>query len=304
MFRTDEIAVAAHNNSKLRQYIQAKGSLVIGHGSKLETALMSQEHMDELRQLSATLFGDNQPDSTYVLVWSKGLVKCYAPRMLLRQKTLQLRWGELYKPVSEIAAIEGVTLLPNIVAEQKFTKYSVSLCTAEGYEAIFRIYLRDGTKLNAGQMLSMLKSGEGWNDVLTRERPTDIRSTVSLDKPRFEFTATGYYRYENSGTTKDGRPFDIAKMVMVAENGDEYELKEGRSRQAQDFEYWGSRVSEDNPVIVEVEFDSIGDYQGKTFNKVNINFTPVNDEVDLAALLDLSDDYIGESEPELTDYDL
>ena len=290
MFRTAEVEAIVRNDAKMRSAVIRKGGMALVNGSKLEQAIMSRLSglAHDLKIVATELgFDYDTLENTYYLGVSKGEVRCYAPRMVLRQGTLKLRWGNQYRSITELQ--QTATVIPNVLVDKKYTKVSLPLCTPEGYELVFRIYPK-GT-LNTAQLMKLLQGGGDWSAVLEPERPTDIRHTVTADKTEFQFLAVGYRTYTSEGKTKDGREFSIDKMVMLSDEGDEYELKAGTSRQAVAFAYWGQQASEDDPVRVTVMYDGLGDYNGSSFQKVNINYNPVNNTSSLADLLDLDDDY-------------
>lgn len=293
MFRTAEVEAIVRNDAKMRAAVIRKGGIALQHGSKLEQAIMARltGHETELKEVASELgFDYENLENTYYLGVSKGEVRCYAPRMVLRQGTLKLRWGNQYRSITELQ--QTATVIPNVLVDKKYTKVSLSLCTPEGYELVFRLYPKES--LNTAQLMKLLQGGGGgWSAVLEPERPTDIRHTVTADKTEFQFLAVGYRTYTAEGKTKDGREFSIDKMVMLSDSGDEYELKAGSSRQAVDFAYWGQEASEEDPVRVTVMYDGLGDYNGNTYPKVNINYNPVNNTSSLADLLELDDDYEG-----------
>lgn len=292
MFRTAEIEAIVRNDVQMRAAVIRKGGMALQNGSKLEQAIMAKltgYHAQELKEVATELgFNYDDLENTYYLGVSKGEVRCYAPRMVLRQGTLKLRWGNQYRSIDELQ--QAVTVIPNVLVDKKYTKVSLALCTFEGYELVFRIYPKE--TLNTAQLMKLLQGGD-WSVVLEPERPTDIRHTVNNDKTEFQFLAVGFRTYTAEGKTKDGREFSIDKMVLMSDEGDEYELKAGSSRQAVDFAYWGKEASVSEPVRVTVTYDGLGDYNGNTFPKVNINYNPVNNKSSLADLLELDDDYDG-----------
>lgn len=287
MFQNQAIETIVRNDSKMRAAVIKKGGMPVT--GKLEAAILQllPGHQTELEEVASELgFDLSSLENTYYLAVSKGDVKCYAPRMVLRQGTLKLRWGNQYRSIDELQQV--ATIIPNVLVDGKYTKTSLSLCTASGYELVFRIYPTQA--LNTAKLMKLLKEG-GWSEVLEPERPNDVRDVVTEQKPEYQFIAVGFRRYTASGKTKDGREFSIDKQVLMTKDGDEYEMKVGASRQAGDFAYWGSQASEDNPIRVTVMYDGTGDYNGASFKKVNINYNPVNNTTSLADLLDLDDDY-------------
>lgn len=295
MFLTEQIATVAHNSVKLRANVETKG--VIPLEGKLEETILNRidpDHIDDLRVIK-NLLGVSQSENTYALGLSKGAVTCYAPRMVLRQRTLMLRWGsKTYIPVKDIVANEGIEVSPNVLTEPKFTKYSITLSTVDGYELTFRVWLREEAKLNTAQMKQMLKTGEGWDKVLNPERPKPLDEMVSLSNDTFEFMAVGYRTYNVSGTSKAGQAYSIDKQVIADENGNEYEYGVNKSRTSQDMMYWGTQMSADNPVKVSVLLVGVKEKQnGVKYNDISVNYTPTVSSFDeeLDELLNMEDDY-------------
>lgn len=296
MFIKDEIQTRIRNTAGLTQKLMAAypNGYNIAHDSTFGKRLLGEEHLDTLSALAEALgFGFGDTVYTYtVKVYQKAgktEVKVYQPRLALRRGTCMLQWGEVYKPLSDLANNKNIIVQPQIVKNEKYTNYSVVLATELG-DVPFAIYPKDGVELTTVKFTKLIETGIGWKEVLESPYPVDVKTLVHATSPVFEFTAVGYRTESKSGTTKDGRPFTIDSIVLETEEGELYSAKDGKSRNAKDIRYWGEQCSLDNPIHFVIQFEGTGDYNGKPYTQWGVTATPVNqEESSLADLLELAE---------------
>lgn len=232
----------------------------------------------------------------------KAVVKVYQPRLVLKQGTAQLQWGDVSVRLSDLAQSESLYIQPQVVRGDKRNSYSIVLGTESGDVAL-PLYPKDGCAPTTAQLAKAITSGEGWVEIMSPPFPTDVKKLVSATEPMFSFIMNGYRVAAKSGKTKTGQSYSFDEMVLESNTGELYSTKVNRSRNSQDLAYWGEQCSTTNPIQVTVCYEGIGEYNGAKYNQWGVTCRPVNQPSStLADLFDLGDPM--ESDEDVSHYTL
>jgi hypothetical protein len=301
MFNSDIIETKVRNTkglfAKLSNY---PGGYEVQHSSPFGVKLMGEEHIEQLRMLAeAYSLNFDELGFTYTIKCyvkaGKDVIKVYQPRLILKKNTCQLQWGNVAKPLAELAKLAvgedaDLFITPQVVKGDKYTKYSIIIGTTYG-DVPYPLYPREGCEPNSAQLSKSVKSGEGWSAIMERPYPTDLKTLVSQASQTFEFDLVGYSVSTKTGQKKDGGSFTVDELILESAEGDFYSTKNNNSINSKNIRYWGEQVSENNPVHVVISYSGQGDYQGKSYTQWDAVFTPLNqaEDTSLSDLLDLGD---------------